>query len=721
MAKTLYCAISALGLLFPGHSDSSPMIKLNTGPNSYLLGVGTGDVTGPIVETNMFGYASLPQTDTGLHMRQWARAFIIADAQAPSERVLFITADIWSGDTAVRKGILTKLEELCPGVYSESNFALVGTHSHSGVGGYTGYLLPQLTSFGFVRQAYDAVVEGSVHAAAQAHASLSPGSLSFGNTSVKDAALNRSPFSYVANPKEERDRYPGDVDSTMSLLKFTGASGDDRGFLSFFAVHGVSIYENNTLISSDNKGMAAHLYESYKEPSVLPGKHAFVAGFTQAPSGDITPNTQGAYCESPGKPWDGQLCEFEHSTCGNKTQDCHGRGPGFRISDFKSNEIIGAKQFEGARTLMEDTPLTYINGPIRSLHSYIDMSNYTFVLTNGTEVTTCSPALGYGFAGGTTDGPGAFSFIQGDNTTTHRNPFWDMVKGAITAPPSQEEMDCHWPKPILLNVGRAKKPYQWSPTIVDIQLFRVGQMVLLILPSEFTTMSGRRLREAVKSRLIREGIIGDDAYVIATGPANTYSHYTTTPEEYSIQRYEGASTLYGPHQLEAYIDLYTSMVPFLADNASTSPPLGPEPEDLLDKAVSLQKGVVLDRAPLFKDFGDVITDVANDVYRSGYTASAVFQGANPRNNLRLEGTFLAIQKVVDGLWETVRTDAHPSTTFTWKRTNEPLGYSTVNISWVIEDDTTGGTYRIKYFGDSKTLGGTISPFEGTSTTFTVAA
>lgn len=33
------------------------------------LYIGIGDVTGPIVETNMFGYAYLPQTDTGLHMR----------------------------------------------------------------------------------------------------------------------------------------------------------------------------------------------------------------------------------------------------------------------------------------------------------------------------------------------------------------------------------------------------------------------------------------------------------------------------------------------------------------------------------------------------------------------------------------------------------------------------------------------------------------------------
>ena len=33
----------------------------------------------------------------------------------------------------------------------------------------------------------------------------------------------------------------------------------------------------------------------------------------------------GAFCESPGKEWDGQACDPVHSTCGGTVQDCHGR------------------------------------------------------------------------------------------------------------------------------------------------------------------------------------------------------------------------------------------------------------------------------------------------------------------------------------------------------------------------------------------------------------
>ena len=113
--------------------------------------------------------------------RQRSRAFIVADPQNPSQRIVFINSgehhcvsgdrhaqiltqllftDIAMGDTAVRRGILTQLQTLYPGVYTEANVALVGTHQHSGVAGFHNYLLPQITSLGFVKQSYQAIVDG---------------------------------------------------------------------------------------------------------------------------------------------------------------------------------------------------------------------------------------------------------------------------------------------------------------------------------------------------------------------------------------------------------------------------------------------------------------------------------------------------------------------------------------------------------------------------------
>jgi neutral ceramidase len=65
----------------------------------------------------------------------------------------------------------------------------------------------------------------------------------------------------LANPLAERSKYQYDQDKAMTLLRFDDASGNARGFLSFFPVHGTSLYENNTLVSGDNKGLAAYMYE----------------------------------------------------------------------------------------------------------------------------------------------------------------------------------------------------------------------------------------------------------------------------------------------------------------------------------------------------------------------------------------------------------------------------------------------------------------------------
>ncbi|CAK5272171.1 unnamed protein product [Mycena citricolor] len=708
-------------------------------PSTYLLGLGIADITGPVVETNMMGYASLGQTDTGLHMRQRCRAFIVSEASAPENRVLLLNADIGMGDEGVRRELLVKLaKEFGNGTYTGKNVALSGTHQHSGVGGYLENLLPQVTSLGLVPQTFEAIVTGCALAARRAHSSLASGTVSAGNGRVEGGSRNRSPTAYLLNPEEERALYTenggdnGDQEWNVDVLRFDdeNQTADGRGFMSFFGVHGTSIYENNTLVSGDNKGMAAYLYESSVEPKAMPGNNTYVAGFVQSAVGDTSPNTLGAFCESPGKPYDGQPCVANSSTCGGRTEDCHGRGPAFagRVADpyglgdlhgFGSNAIIGGIQAKAVKQIF-GSQMAQVQGGVRSVHAYLDMSKHRFTLQNGSTVTTCPAAMGFSFAGGTTDGPGAFDFVQGDNKTS-QNPFWEIVKVFITPDPSKEQVECQYPKPILLNTGFAHEPYEWSPSIVNIQMFRIGDVVIVVMPGELTTMAGRRMRAAVHSALASHGI--PVSRVVISGTSNTYAHYVTTREEYSAQRYEGASTLYGPFTLEAYIDKFTSLVPFLADEPPTASPVSdPPPAEQTSKAISLQNSVKFDAPPFGKHFGQVVQDVNETAsYLPGQTVFARFVGANPRNNLRLEETFLSIDKLSKDAaeWDAVRTDSHPTTIFRWTRESTILATSTVNISWTIEDNTDSGVYRIRYFGDSKSIGGTISPFVGYSGNFTI--
>lgn len=58
--------------------------------------------------------------------------------------------------------------------------------------------------------------------------------------------------------------------------------------------------------------------------------------------------------------------------------------------------------------------------------------------------------------------------------------------------------------------------------------------------AEFTTMAGRRLRDAVRTALKSSSSqeFAGNVHVVIAGLTNTYSQYITTFEEYQIQRYE---------------------------------------------------------------------------------------------------------------------------------------------------------------------------------------
>ena len=140
----------------------------------------------------------------------------------------------------------------------------------------------------------------------------------------------------------------------------------------------------------------------------------------------------------------------------------------------------------------------------------------------------CTAAMGDAFAAGTTDGPGAFDFTQGANSS---NPFWHWISGLLHKS-TPEEKACQEPKGILLATGSISVPWPWAPDTVPIQLLRLGQLAILAVPTEMTTMAGRRLRKRMLTKLQKLGVLGPNGVVVIAGLSNTYSDYTVTFEEY---------------------------------------------------------------------------------------------------------------------------------------------------------------------------------------------
>ncbi|XP_067928442.1 uncharacterized protein [Watersipora subatra] len=675
---------------------------------NYYVGTGMFDVTGPATEINMMGYAKGSQKSNGIHLRQYSRAYVIKDKEKDTS-VVFVSIDACMVSTAVKMQVAKRLAALFPGLYNETNVCISSIHTHSGPGGFHQYILLDVTSLGFVKQSLDALVDGIVESVKIAEGNLRPANLHVTSGELLGANINRSPTSYLNNPEKERAKYKYDVDTTMTLVKITDERNFDVGMISWFPVHCTSMNNTNGLISGDNKGLASHFFERDMNPGQLPHQVSFVAAFAQANLGDVSPNTKGPHCMDTGLP-----CDTATSTCNGRTEQCVASGPGRDM--FESTLIIGAKQYEKAKELYKQANITglRLSGPVDFRHQYVDMSNYKFQLPTGKNVTTCPAAMGYSFAAGTTDGPGDFDFTQGTNST---NKFWSVISGFISKP-SQKQVDCQKPKPILLNTGEIDVPYAWQPAVVATQILRVGQLIITALPGEFTTMSGRRMRESLTQVFSEEGKV-TNATVVLAGLSNTYADYIATFEEYQKQRYEAASTIYGPHTLSAYLHLFKKMATAMVEGKSMD--VGPSPPDLLSKQLSFVLPVVFDSAPLGYDFGQPLED-AQASYKQGDLVSVRFVSADARNNLMTNLTFLTVDKLSsDGSWTTVYTDSHWETKFQWSRTSTLLGTSSALVSWQTSSRDPTGVYRITHTGYHKALLEEPKQFSGTSRKFTLTS
>lgn len=81
--------------------------------------------------------------------------------------------------------------------------------------------------------------------------------------------------------------------------------------------------------------------------------------------------------------------------------------------EILSTKIIGERQFRTAVDLFESAS-EELTGKIDYRHVYLNFTNIEVELDSNKVVKTCPAALGPSFAAGTTDGPGAFGFQQGD-------------------------------------------------------------------------------------------------------------------------------------------------------------------------------------------------------------------------------------------------------------------------------------------------------------------
>ncbi len=637
----------------------------------YQIGCGRADITGPALGIQLWGFVREGQISEGIHFRQWSRAFVIAD-QDSGKRVAFVSADIGSITHAIHLSVVDNLKARFGDAYTLENTILSATHTHAAPGGFWQYGVTSPLGGGFYKEYFDVIVKGISDSIADAHADLRNGEIKINTGIVEDAGANRSVPAYMNNPEAERARYDSNTDKEMTLLKFS-VNDEDIGAINWFAVHPTAMTYNNKLISGDQKGHASYLMESK-----LGSKDGrFVAAFAQSNCGDVTPNL-----------------------------NLNNTGPG--SDEFQTTRIIAERQVDTALKIFESATET-LSGPIDYRQAYVDFVyrpvDEEFSGQPGSR--TCPSAYGYSFAAGSTeDGGGHPMFKEGMLIRSK------LIDGLVAQqfkvdPPSEECIECHGKKVILIATGETKPEPSYTQ-ILPMSLVRVGQLAIVVVPAEFTTMAGRRLRETVAA------VLSDSVkHVVLAGYSNDYAGYVTTKEEYDTQNYEGGHTLYGPWTLAAYQQEFSRMAEAMRDGKPVG--RGPMPKDMRGTVPSTALG----SDDTARGNPGTVTANPGKSYEQGSIVEVSFESANPQDAYPQLESFLRIEREVGGQWESVATDDDWATKCRWIASKEDPKLLSLSVTWEIPKEIQPGTYRIGHFGAGRDESGNLKPFTGYSPAFEV--
>nr|WP_256489344.1 neutral/alkaline non-lysosomal ceramidase N-terminal domain-containing protein [Pleionea sp. CnH1-48] len=665
----------------------------------WLVGSGIYDVTGPAAEAGMVGYGEIGQKTKGIHTRLWSRAYVI-EHPSSGKRVAFVSADLMSIPQSVKLAVVKKLKNRYGSRYDASNVMLTATHTHVGPGGYDHFLMLNMTALGYDKDNFNAITEGIFQSIVRATSTLASGNIFVNRGELLNTSINRSPLPYSKNP--EHQQFSHNTDKTMTLLKFVRDDGTEIGMLNWFPVHTTSNSNQQRFISSDNKGVASMLFEKDKQTRYDQAL-TFVAAFANSNQGDVSPH----------------VCGPENG-CGS--------------NGLENTMISATKQLNKAMSLYNNASQK-LSGHLDYRHQHVFMPGYSVsneFTQRGTQ-SVCEGALGWSMAAGAGwDGPSNIPGVVEGMTVDNEGVVWNkssnlfeaIIDGyplfalldAVSASGLFGETDndpCQYPKPTLVN--RKALGTELYAGIAPFQLFVVDSLAIVAVNGEMTTMAGRRLKRLVLDRLTAVGV----TEVVIAGLANSYQGYITTPEEFSMQHYEGGHTLFGPNTLPAYLQVYAGLANAIVANANVA--AGPTPQDRESLQIIPTIGVVYDDKRLWESFGQVMSN-ASSSYQQGDSIKVSFRSGHPKNNFRIQDSFLEVQRWVGGQWQTFLTDKDFSTRYEWRRDTafDCLACSFADIHWDTDENTPTGTYRIVHKGNWKNgWTGKVKAYSGTSRSFSL--
>lgn len=516
----------------------------------------------------MHGYGMPQHRAHGRQTPLYARAMFLRDARGRT--LIFCCLDLGYVTYAMRSGVDALLRGGMGADYDEAALVLTCTHTHSGPGGCTHDVLYNLVTPGFVPENLAAVVEAATGAIVEAWRGAAPTQLSIVAGTFDPevpVAWNRSLRAYNRNPEVQPrglDEAHLALDRGMQVL-ILRREGRAHALLSLFGVHATCLGAGLRNYDGDNKGYAAAQAEEALRKA---GAADAVAIFAQTTAGDVSPHFHG-----PGQ------------TARRKA--LHG------AAEYEYARNNGRRQSDLALALLASGLEQPLSGGIDAVFSYADLSavHADVEFADGeAQALTSEPCHGVAFFAGTpVDGPG----IAAPLAALMKRAALLVQKLRLRGRDDSGDQAYYRrlyaaqsPKAILIEAGRKRilgRPLQkvalpgfldasvaelkrqvqagavkdsaMIPSVLPLQIVRIGGLALLCCPGEFTTTAGARLRQTVQQRLAAQGV---ERVLICTY-CNDYMGYVTTRQEYEEQAYEGGHTVYGKWTLAAFQTLYARL------------------------------------------------------------------------------------------------------------------------------------------------------------------
>ncbi|NNF07255.1 MAG: hypothetical protein HKN21_10890 [Candidatus Eisenbacteria bacterium] len=498
------------------------------GPEAYWVGAAETDIT-PTPGFANGGHSIAGQAARGVWTRLMAKAFYVEDATGTG--ILILTGDLWS----VPAGLGDRVAEILAEDHGVSHIGregilLHGTHTHHGPGNFASNAFYNRTAQrwqGFDPHLFEFLAQRMARAGAEAVRQKSRANLTLHTSVTKNLFRNRSLAPFMQNPDHREfvaremlsrevaqsksqtsdpnhshpnPNHPNDrlafeaVDKRVRTLVATDRHENIVAVVNFLAVHPTVLHPQTPIYSGDlfsaTSAVLAHRLvsesPSAKKPIVL---------MINGAEGDVSPN----WVRRDRK----EVVELAH-----------------RLATHIGTSMLGNS--------------LVIQGPIRKSFERVDLKGYEFREGNRRRKTSHQPLFGSAAMGGAEDGRSVLHELG-----------WQ--EGRV----GKRKRKAHGPKqaaldPVFLpfefpvDLTGMLMPAHEIPSKAPLGVYRLGTIALATLPGEFTTMMGHRIAKNLGTRL---GI--SESQVMLLGLTNEYISYFVTPEEYALQHYEGASTIYG--------------------------------------------------------------------------------------------------------------------------------------------------------------------------------